>query len=151
MSNLVENRRVSRIAALVLLVIAAAYGIGGATIEYAFSSDPLGPRAFPLMLAVVLGGLSLFYLARPGSVEAIPTGPALLRILAIPGILLVSVALFEPLGFAGSIFVLTFGTALVFGAPLKHALVGAVLQTLLWWGVFAWLLQVYLPAGFLFG
>ena len=151
MSNLVENRRVSRIAALVLLVIAAAYGIGGATIEYAFSSDPLGPRAFPLMLAVVLGGLSLFYLARPGSVEAIPTGPALLRVLAIPAVLALSVALFEPLGFAGSTFVLTFGTALVFGAPAKHALVGGILQTLLWWTVFAYVLQVYLPTGSLFG
>ena len=151
MSNTVENRRVSRAGALVLLGVAIAYGIGGATIEYAFSSDPLGPRAFPLMLAVVLGGLSLLYLVWPGSVESIPTGPALLRVLAIPAVLLLSVALFEPLGFAGSTFILTFGTALVFGAPVKHALIGGFLQTLLWWGVFAWLLQVYLPAGFFFG
>ncbi|BBD41506.1 tripartite tricarboxylate transporter TctB (plasmid) [Aminobacter sp. Y103A] len=151
MSHMVENRRVGRAAALVLLAVAIAYGIGGATIEYAFSSDPLGPRAFPVMLAVVLGGLSLLYLVWPGRVEAIPTGRALLRVLAIPAILVVSIALFEPLGFAGATFLLTFGAALVFGAPVKHALIGAVLQTALWWTVFAYLLQVYLPAGALFG
>jgi putative tricarboxylic transport membrane protein len=143
MSNTVENRRVSRIAALILLGIAIAYGAGGATIEYAFSSDPL--------LAALLAGLSLLYLVWPGTVEAIPAGPALLRVLAIPAILALSVALFEPLGFAGSTFVLTFGAALVFGAPLKHALIGGVLQTLLWWTVFAYVLQVYLPTGSLFG
>lgn len=151
MSNTVENRRVSRIAALILLGIAIAYGAGGATIEYAFSSDPLGPRAVPVMLAALLAGLSLLYLVWPGTVEAIPTGPALLRVLAIPAVLALSVALFEPLGFAGSIFVLTFGAALVFGAPVKHALIGGILQTLLWWTVFAYVLQVYLPTGSLFG
>ena len=146
-----ENNRVSRIAALILLAIAVVYGIAGATIEYAFSSDPLGPRAVPVMLAVILGGLSLLYLVWPGTVEAIPTGSALLRVLAIPAILAVSVALFEPIGFAGSTFVLTFATAVVFGAPLKYALPGAILQTLLWWTVFAYILQVYLPAGAIFG
>jgi len=151
MSNMVENRRLGRIAAIVLLGVAVAYGIGGATIGYAFSSDPLGPRAMPVMLAAVLAGLSFLYLAWPGSVEAIPTGPALVRILAIPAILVLSVMLFEPLGFAGSIFVLTFGVAMIFGAPIKYALLGAAGQTLLWWTVFAYVLQVYLPTGSLFG
>lgn len=151
MSSTVENRRLSRIAALALLATAIAYGVGGATIDYAFSSDPLGPRAMPVMLATILGGLSLLYLVWPGTVEAIPTGPALLRILVLPALLAVSIALFEPLGFAGSTFVLTFGAALVFGAPVKFAVIGAVLQTALWWTVFAYVLQVYLPTGSLFG
>lgn len=151
MSKTAENTRLGRIAALVLLGVAVAYGVGGATIEYAFSSDPLGPRAVPVMLAAVLAGLSLLYLAWPGSVEALPTGPALVRILAIPAILVLSVMLFEPLGFAGSIFVLTLGVALVFGAPVKYALLGAGGQTLLWWVLFAYVLQVYLPTGSIFG
>ncbi len=66
----------------------------------------------------------------------------------------VTALLFRHLGERLALFqqlYLTFGAALVFGAPLKHALIGGVLQTLLWWTVFAYVLQVYLPTGSLFG
>ena len=53
--------------------------------------------------------------------------------------------------------VLLFGVALsliaglLFGAPLKTALAGAVGHALLWWFVFDFLLEVYLPVGSMFG
>lgn len=144
-------RLIGRVSALILLVLALAYGLGGSVIEYAFSSDPLGPRVFPVALAVVLGGLAIVYYFSPGSAEGFPEGRLLLRVLAIPALVMVSVLLFEPAGFAISIFVLTLGSGLIFGAPLKMALIGAVGHAALWWFVFAFVLKVYLPSGALFG
>ncbi|MBO3760923.1 tripartite tricarboxylate transporter TctB family protein [Ciceribacter sp. L1K23] len=142
---------IGRGAALCLILLALAYGIGGSMIEYAFSSDPLGPRVFPVALAIVLGLLCIWYIASPGSAEGFPSGALLVRVLSVPVLLIVSVALFEPAGFAISIFVLTFGAALIFGAPPVKAFIGAVGHAALWWFVFSYLLEVYLPVGALFG
>lgn len=142
---------VGRIGGVCLLALAIAYGIGGSKIEYAFASDPLGPRVMPVLLAMLLAGLCLIYLVRPGTSERFPKGLLLARILAVPVLLVTSVLLLEPAGFAISIFVMTVGVGWVFGAPLRLAIVGAIGQALLWWLVFAYLLDVYLPSGRLFG
>lgn len=143
--------RFGRVAALGLGLIALVFGLGASVIEYSFSSDPLGPRFFPLALAIILGLLSVWYFVKPGPVEEFPTGPLLWRVLGIPATLVVSALLFEPLGFVGSILVLTFMTAILFEASVKKALIGAVGHAALWWFVFSFALQVYLPAGALFG
>jgi len=140
-----------RIGGLCLLALAVAYGIGGSRIEYAFASDPLGPQVMPVALAIVLGILCLFYLRKPGVSEAFPTGTLLVKTLAVPALIILAVLLLEPLGFAASIFILTAGVGLVFGAPLRKALIGAAGHALLWWFVFSYLLEVYLPKGTLFG
>ncbi|MBB4105253.1 tripartite tricarboxylate transporter TctB family protein [Allorhizobium borbori] len=144
-------RLIGRVSAIILLLLALAYGLGGSVIEYAFASDPLGPRVFPIALAVVLGGLGILYFLSPGTAEGFPHGALLARVLAIPALLAISVLLFEPLGFAVSIFTLTLGTALIFGAPPVKALIGAVGHAVLWWFVFGYVLEVYLPAGTVFG
>lgn len=150
-----ENTRthqlIGRISALVLFLLAVAYGIGGSMIEYAFSSDPLGPRFVPVMLAVLLGLFTLVYLKFPGSAEGFPTGNPLVRVLAVPATLIVCVALMEPLGFAISIFLLTTVVGWIFGASPKLSLIGGVAHAALWWFVFSFLLEVYLPTGAIFG
>ncbi|MFN3509046.1 MAG: tripartite tricarboxylate transporter TctB family protein [Allorhizobium sp.] len=150
-----ENTRthqlIGRISALVLLLLAVAYGLGGSMIEYAFSSDPLGPRFVPVMLAVLLGLFTLVYLKFPGSAEGFPTGNPLVRVLAVPATLIVCVALMEPLGFAISIFLLTTVVGWIFGASPKLSLIGGVAHAALWWFVFSFLLEVYLPTGAIFG
>ncbi|MGH6806627.1 MAG: tripartite tricarboxylate transporter TctB family protein [Ensifer adhaerens] len=142
---------VGRIGGVCLLLLALAYGIGGSQIEYAFASDPLGPRVMPVLLAILLAVLCLAYLIRPGPSEGFPRGRLLARILAVPALLVASVLLLEPAGFAISIFVLTAGVGWIFGAPLRLAIAGALGQALLWWSVFSYLLDVYLPVGRLFG
>jgi putative tricarboxylic transport membrane protein len=144
-------RLIGRSTAVCLFLFAAAYGLGATAIEYAFASDPLGPRVFPAGLAVLLALLSIWYFFAPGPAEGYPSGRLLLRVLGIPLVMLAAVALFEPAGFLVSTFVLTFGTALIFGAPPVRALLGAVGQAALWWFVFSYVLEVYLPAGVLFG
>jgi len=139
-----------RIGAAALLILALAFGLGGATIDYAFASDPLGPRVFPVALAGALAVLALLYWRRPGGAEEFPHGVLLLRILAVPCLVLLSVLLLEPVGFAASIFVLTAGVAWIFGASERASLIGGIGHALLWWVVFVKLLAVYLPPGWLF-
>lgn len=152
MSDKTKNASLAgRIGGVCLLALAIAYGIGGGRIEYAFASDPLGPRVMPVVLAIILGVLCLFYLRKPGNTESFPTGALLAKTLAVPGLIILAVLLLEPFGFAASIFILTAGVGWIFGASLRKALIGAAGHALLWWFVFSYLLEVYLPKGTLFG
>jgi putative tricarboxylic transport membrane protein len=144
------NLRSNRTAAIVILLLSLAYGIAGSRIQYAFSSDPLGPRFFPVMLACVLAFMALIYLFRPGEAEAWPGGALLARSVALPILVLISALILEPAGFAIAMFVLTAGVGWLFGASLVATLVGGVVQSALWYFVFAYLLEVYLPASALF-
>jgi len=140
----------NRIAALVLLAFSVIYGVAGSGIDYAFSSDPLGPRVFPVLLALLLGAFSLIYLFVPGQAESWPKGTVLMRCLALPVLVLVAALLFEPLGFAASIFVMTAGVGRIFGASWRASLIGGLVQAALWYVIFGYLLDVYLPVGDLF-
>lgn len=145
-----KDRTAGRIGAAALLILALAFGLGGATIDYAFASDPLGPRVFPVALAGALAVLALLYWRSPGVSEEFPRGGHLMRTLAVPGLVLLSVLLLDPAGFPASVFVLTAGVAWIFGASLRASLLSGVGHAVLWWFVFVKLLSVYLPAGWLF-
>lgn len=140
----------NRIAAVVLLAFSVTYGVAGSGIDYAFASDPLGPRVFPVLLAGLLGVFSLIYLFVPGKAEDWPHGTVLMRCIALPVLVLIAALLFEPLGFAGAMFVLTAGVGRIFGASWKASLLGGLIQAGLWYFIFGYLLEVYLPTGELF-
>lgn len=146
----VRDQLSNRIAALVLLLFSLVYGYAGSTIEYSFASDPLGPRVFPVLLAATLGLLSLIYLVTPGQSETWPHGTVLMRCIALPALVLIAALLFEPIGFAASMFVMTAGVGRIFGASWKASLIGGLIQAALWYLVFGYLLEVYLPVGELF-
>ncbi|QIG50938.1 tripartite tricarboxylate transporter TctB family protein [Nordella sp. HKS 07] len=145
-----NGRTAGRIGAAALLILALVFGLGGATIDYAFASDPLGPRVFPVVLASALAVLALLYWRSPGVAETFPRGSHLLRTLAVPSLVLLSALLLDPAGFPVSVFVLTAGVAWIFGAPPRLALLSGAGHALLWWVVFVRLLSVYLPVGWLF-
>lgn len=71
------------------------------------------------------------------------------RSIALLVVLVISAFLLEPLGFAAATFVLTFGVARVFGASWRASIVGGILQAAIWYLVFGYLLEVYLPTGYL--
>lgn len=149
--NSVNSKRTGLIYAACFLVLTVVYGIGGSRIDYAFASDPLGPRVVPVMLALILGLLCFFYLRNPGEAEEFPRGATLLRVLAVPLTLVVAVLMLETAGFLLTVFFIVTVIAALFGAPLKLALAGGAVQALLWWFVFSYLLEVYLPKGTVFG
>jgi putative tricarboxylic transport membrane protein len=150
-TNSSHAARGGRIAALVLLAFAIVFGIGGSRIQYAFSSDPLGPRVFPVALSIILAFLSVLYFLKPGEGEDWPRGATLAGAIAIPALVAATAILLEPLGFLAVIFMLTAGVGRVFGASWTKALAAGLVQAALWFAVFALLLEVYLPKGSIYG
>ncbi|MGQ5720600.1 tripartite tricarboxylate transporter TctB family protein [Hyphomicrobiales bacterium] len=147
----VNSKRTGLIYGACLFALAVTYGIMGSRIDYAFASDPLGPRVVPVILAGFLALLCLFYFKNPGEAEGFPKGKTLARVLAVPCTLVIAVLLLETTGFLLAVFLIVTVIAVLFGAPWKYALAGGASQALLWWFVFSYLLEVYLPKGIIFG
>jgi putative tricarboxylic transport membrane protein len=96
-----------------------------------FAADPVGPRAFPTVVAVVLGACGLLVMATPG--EPWPRAerrlPGPLTVLAMVAYALLLV----PLGFIPATFLLALAIALAFGArPVEAAVAGGVTAPALW-------------------
>lgn len=88
-----------RIFGLVGLLLSIGYAWAALTIEESFLSDAVGPKAFPLIIAAVLGLASLAIILRP---DEGPEWPTLMRFVEVGAAILVMVlyAIFLPeLGF----------------------------------------------------
>lgn len=144
------TNRSGRIAAAFLLAIAIGLGVAATQIDYAFSSDPLGPKAVPLILSGALALFALYYWFRPGEAEAFPQGALLMRSLGFIVTGFVTVALLDLVGFLPAMTVLIGVTAYLFGATPQGAAFIGVVQALFWFICFKYALGTYLPMGTLF-
>lgn len=130
--------------------IVAAAGMAWSAQGYAaaFSYEPVGPRAFPLLLSALLaaGGLWLVLKPAPGRPFAgLPLRPLLLCAAAI----LAYALAFEAMGFPLATALVSVPVGMAFGGrPLKCLAAGAVLGTAAFF-MFDRLLDVVLPAGWL--
>ncbi len=115
-----------------------------------FAYDPVGPRAYPLLLLGLMGAGSLWLLIKPGhhSTQTLHL-PAAVRSLLCIAALLAYALLFEPLGFILSTTLTTFALGLLFTGRLLPCAISAVLMGLLLFGLFDYLLDVPLPLGVL--
>ncbi len=149
--------------AIFALGIVGLGGIGflaGAGIQTPSSANDIGPRAFPFLIStlLVLVGAALLvrfklgYAGTPDDSEDIdPTlGTDWFTVAKIAGFMIVHIALIVPLGWPIAAAVLFFGTAWSLGAKpwWRNAVISVVLALVLQF-VFAGLLGVSLPAGFL--
>lgn len=124
-----------------------------ATIAWGFTApfayDPVGPRAYPLLLLSLMAIGSLWLVIKPGEHQTHMHLPAAIRSLLCIFTLLAYALLFEPLGFILSTSLATFALGLLFtGRPLACA-ISSVLMGLLLFGLFDYLLDVPLPLGVL--
>lgn len=128
-----------------------AAGMAWAAQDYAapISYEPVGPRAFPLLLACLLALGGLWLLARPSGHSAglaqAPLGGLAFVTAAVFGYTL----LFQVLGFALATAAMAVPVGLAFGGNWKRsAAVGAVLGLLLFL-LFDKVLDVVMPTGLL--
>jgi putative tricarboxylic transport membrane protein len=137
--------------ALCVLVAAA---MAWAARDYAaeFSYEPVGPRAFPMLLAALMGLVGLWLLLRPARLAAVGAGtdtpshsyaPVVICAVAV----LVYGATFEWLGFWLATALMTVPVALAFGGRWHKALLGGVVMGLGLYLLFDKLLDVVLPTG----
>lgn len=134
-------------AGALLLVAAFAVGIEATTFDVAFLTDPVGPKALPLVVAVMLGAGGLRTLLRPRAGMALPEGPALRRIVAGVGVFALYAAGLPWLGFVLSTTLVVAGLAVLFGGPWKGGLAAGLILSGALWLLFVALLSLPLPVG----
>ncbi|MGG2397696.1 tripartite tricarboxylate transporter TctB family protein [Pseudomonas sp. SH1-B] len=114
-----------------------------------FAYDPVGPRAYPLLLLALMGLGSLWLVFKPGMLEQRLDIPTALRSALCVVALLAYALTFEPLGFVISTALATFALGLLFtGRPLPCA-ISAIAMGVLLYVLFDLLLDVPLPLGVL--
>ncbi|MGX5218364.1 tripartite tricarboxylate transporter TctB family protein [Pseudomonas segetis] len=114
-----------------------------------FAYDPVGPRAYPLLLLGLMGAGALWLIIKPGLMEQQLHIPTLKRSAMCVLVLLAYALTFEPLGFVLSTCVAVFLLGLLFTGRPVPCLISAVLMGILLFLLFDYLLDVPLPLGVL--
>ena len=143
-----------RIFALALLAVCAALAVMAWPYQAAFSYEPVGPRAYPLLMLGLMS-LGLLYLAiRPTPIVRKDDEPALdretlIKITACVGLLIIFAAIFEALGFILSAILIGIPMARLYGGRwLNSTLVVVGMSVFLYW-LFDRVMDVPLPLGLL--
>lgn len=117
-----------RIAGLLFLALSIWYGVTAGTYEASFG-DPLGPAAFPVMLAIPAGLFSLYLILRPDPDPKWSVGGPLLRQVATLAVLVGYALLLEDLGYLAATFAGVVLMSRLLGAGwLKSAISGAAMS-----------------------
>lgn len=138
-----------RVLGLVLIAFAALALWSAQSLVVAFAADPLGPRAFPSTVALIMGGCGAMLLIPRGAGFAWPermaSPPLLIVVMAGYALLLV------PLGFLVATVLLASAVALLFGARPLPALLTGIITSAALWALFDRLLDLPLPQGVIQG
>lgn len=117
------------------------------SLEVPFAADPLGPRAFPSTVALLMGVCGMLMLIPRGPdfewPERLAAPPLLVLVMAGYALLLV------PLGFLLATLLLAAGVALLFGARPLAAIATGLITSAVLWALFDRVLDLPLPKGFL--
>ncbi len=140
-----------RIVGVFLFVLAIGYGWATWGFASPFTSDPLGPTAFPRLLAVSLVIPSVYLIVRPGPEADWPRGPALLHHVLAVGVLIAYAFVLEPIGFIPATFAAITVIAAQFGARYLAAATLGLVASIGLFVLFDVLLGLPLPMGALFG
>lgn len=112
-----------------------------------FAYDPVGPRAYPLLLLSLMALGSMWLIYKPGMLEQRLNLQALKRALLCVLALLAYALLFEILGFVISTALGTFALGLLFTGRLLPCAISGVLMGVVLYSLFDLLLDVPLPLG----
>lgn len=136
-----------RIFAVFLLLLSVAGIVVGWGLKAPVEYEPVGPRAFPLLVYALLGVCSLaLLLSRPLPTKWAPP-PVLLRIGGLFAVVLAYAFLFDKIGFIVSTALMTVPLARFFGANWRQAITGSVGLAVALYLLFDRLLDVALPTG----
>ncbi|MBB2494804.1 tripartite tricarboxylate transporter TctB family protein [Aquipseudomonas ullengensis] len=137
-----------RLFAAVWLLVCAFLAVVAWGFQAPFTYDPVGPRAYPLLLLTLMAAAALWLLCKPASEPTLPISWVLARKVALcVAALLAYAMLFEPLGFVLSTALAGFSLGLLFNGRVLLSAVSGLLMGVLLYGFFDYLLDVPLPLG----
>jgi putative tricarboxylic transport membrane protein len=136
-----------RLLGAVCVVVSVAMAWAAQDYAAAISYEPVGPRAFPLLLASGLSLCGLWLMLRPTAgakaFSAVPWQSTGLCAVAV----LVYAVLFQWLGFSLATALLALPVGMAFGGTWKQSLTGGIALGLVMYLLFDKLLDVVLPTG----
>lgn len=134
----------------VLLIVALSFIVAAVRLQVPFQYEPLGPKAFPVILGALLAICGAVLAFRPDSIAWFDSRAAAGRVLAGALLLCVYAALFELLGFILSTALVVAAMSRLFGlSVLPAALYGVLLAVVAYFGAGEGM-GLNLPAGELF-
>lgn len=136
------------IVAILFAVFLFAFGYD---LEPPFSYEPIGPKAFPLLIAVVMAICGLILTIKGGGEAEKNTKSANFRIFTMVLYIILYAFLFQILGFIISTTLMVVFVGKLFGATWIKAIVGGVVMSILMFLLFDKTLDIVLPAGLLGG
>ncbi|AXK56146.1 tripartite tricarboxylate transporter TctB family protein [Pseudomonas protegens] len=145
---------VQRLFAAVLLLACAGLALMAWPYQAAFSYEPVGPRAFPLLMLGLMGLALLYMLFRPTPIKHSEDEPpldreTLTKITICVTLLLVFAGTFEPLGFIVASVLIGVPMARLYGGRwLPSLVIISLLSVGLYW-LFDRVMDVPLPLGLL--
>lgn len=146
-----------RILGAICLVMAAAMAWAAHGYAAEISYEPVGPRAFPTLLAAILAVVGAWLLVTRRAVATASGTPVLVatkpldwKAVAMCAVsVLVYGALFQTLGFWVATALMAVPVGMAFGGTLKKSLMGGLVMGLGFYLLFDKLLDVILPTGVL--
>ena len=140
-----------RIVGVVILLTSIWYGYSASKFEITPLMDPVGPRAFPYMLAAIMVVFSLIMIVRPkGKRVEWPKLEVWLRIGIIAIVLILYAFLLVPLGFILSTALVMTSISFTFKGPLLKSFIIALIFSIALFGLFDTLLGLNIPSGKIF-
>lgn len=141
-----------RVVGVLLLGFALWYALVTRSFNVPFQADPIGPKAFPVMLAITMAVVSVFLIIKPEPGQGWAHAPSTwLRLLAAFGCFILYAVTLLYLGFiAATTLSITLLTQ-VFRGPLLKAFIASLLFSVALYGLFDMALEVSLPTGRLWG
>ncbi|WP_226503228.1 tripartite tricarboxylate transporter TctB family protein [Pseudomonas sp. MWU16-30317] len=143
-----------RLFALAMLLVCLVLAVMAWPYQAAFSYEPVGPRAYPLLMLALLGVSFLYMLVRPTAIvhsedEPQLDRPTLSKIALCTVLLLVFAGLFEPLGFVLSSILIGIPMARLYGGRWLPSVVIITLMSVALYWLFDRVMDVPLPLGLL--
>ncbi|MBM6549789.1 tripartite tricarboxylate transporter TctB family protein [Marinomonas ostreistagni] len=119
--------------------------------EVPFQYEPLGPKAFPLILSAILALCSVWLLLKPSENKWAPTAAVLVKLLSGVALMTGYAFLFEKAGFIISTAIVGTVFCILFGESTKRAVIYSVALSVVSYFLMKHLLQLNVPTGMLFG
>lgn len=120
-------------------------------LQVPFSYEPVGPKAFPMLLSALMALCCLLLIIKPDRDLQWPAPAILIRGAALIATLLIYAGIFQPVGFAASTTFMVIAVSRLFGAGWRAGVLSGLAIGIVGYLVFDRLLQVSLPLGSLWG
>jgi putative tricarboxylic transport membrane protein len=130
-----------------LTLAGIATALEATTFDVAFMTDPVGPKALPLVVALILVLAGVTALARPRDVVALPSREAAVRMVGAVGAFVVYALALPWIGFFTATTLVILALALLYRGPPIPSAVAALAVSGALWLLFVALLALPLPVG----